>query len=73
MKGKEMKKIYYFLLLILLWIVIFADPYRPYPVVFVHGYAANNIEKSIFGIRMLHSNYKTDIKNYIASSPVSNT
>ena len=63
-----MKKIA-FLLSIVLSLIVTAEPYRPYPVIMVHGYNANNYNGSNFGITILSDKKKDNVTNYTASSP----
>ena len=35
--------------------MLYAEPYRPYPIIFVHGYNTNNVKSSNFGLTMKKS------------------
>ena len=65
-----MRKLIVVIFLITLTIALFAEPYRPYPVVYLHGYAANHYNHGNFGTVINSSIYPKDIKNPTASSPV---
>ena len=64
-----MKKIA-LLLLTVLSLIISAEPYRPYPVITVHGYNANGYNSSNFGITILSSEFEDSIANPTTPSPV---
>lgn len=50
--------------------IVTAEPYRPYPVIMVHGYAANNYEGTNFGITILSSTEEENVSNPTTPSPV---
>ncbi len=65
-----MKKILILLILIIISISVFSEPYRPYPIIAIHGYNTNNYKESNFGIVMDRDHYQENIDYPIASSPV---
>jgi len=65
-----MRKILFLLLLIIISIMIFSEPYKPYPVLTVHGYNTDNYGESNFGIVMQSDHDQKEIDYPIASSPV---
>ena len=50
-----MKRFCLFVSVLLSILVSGAEPYRPYPVITVHGYNANNYNATNFGITILSS------------------
>lgn len=49
--------------------MLYAEPYRPYPIIFVHGYNTNNVKSSNFGLIMKKSLHYNDIAHPIEASP----
>jgi hypothetical protein len=68
-----MKRFCIFLSAILSILVLKAEPYRPYPVIMVHGYNADNYNGSNFGITILSDTIKANITNFTTPSPVPTT
>lgn len=64
-----MKKAFILLITLIISIIISTEPYRPYPQIYVHGYNADNVKGSGFGITMKKSENSGEIHNYIAASP----
>jgi len=50
-----------------------AEPYRPYPVIMVHGYNTTVYNGSNFGITILSDTLKANITNPTTPSPVQAT
>ncbi len=65
-----MKKFCLFLSALLSILVLEAEPYRPYPVIMVHGYATDLTNKSDWGITILSSKFEDSIVNPTTPSPV---
>ena len=63
-----MKKIA-FLLLTVISLIISAEPYRPYPIITIHGYNANGYDGTNFGITIWSDKEIGNVTNYTASSP----
>ncbi len=58
-----MKKVLFILLLIVGIIHIFSEPYKPFPVLVVHGYNADNYGETNFGIVIQQNTNKSKIVN----------
>ena len=65
-----MKRFLLIIIILLTFIqTINGEPYRPYPLILVHGYNANNAKSSNFGLRMKRSKNADSIKYQIKASP----
>ena len=64
-----MKRFLLFSLIIVSYIIINAEPYRPYPIILVHGYNTSNAKSSNFGLIMKKSLHYNDIAHPIEASP----
>ncbi len=64
-----MKKAFILFIIVIISTIILAEPYRPKVIIFVHGYNADNVKSSGFGITMKKSENKGDIEHCIAASP----
>lgn len=51
------------------YIILIAEPYRPCPLILVHGYNTHNAKSSNFGLIMKKSLYSNDIAHPIEASP----
>ena len=67
--GNKMKKSFILLIITIMSIIITAEPYRPYPQIYVHGYNTSSVKSSNFGITMKKSVDKGDIEHCIANQP----
>ncbi|MGE3063335.1 MAG: hypothetical protein AB7T10_06840 [bacterium] len=65
-----MKKIIASIFIIFGITALTAEPYRPYPVVMIHGYNTDNYNASNFGITILSDSIKANIANPTTPSPV---
>jgi hypothetical protein len=68
-----MKRFCLFVSALLSILVLKAEPYRPYPVIMVHGYNADNYNGSNFGITILSSTEEENVSNPTTPSPVPTT
>ncbi len=50
--------------------MIFSEPYRPYPIIYIQGYAVNHYNSCNFGTVINSSTEEEDITNPTATSPV---
>lgn len=64
-----MKKVTLLFIIVFICLIIVAEPYRPYPIIFVHGYNTNNTLSSNFGLTMEKSVENGIIKYPIKASP----
>ncbi|MDY6786750.1 MAG: hypothetical protein SVK54_01345 [candidate division WOR-3 bacterium] len=65
-----MKKSIILFLLLILSIILIADEYRPYMVVYLHGYNANLFNETNFGTVINYSHIKGKVQNPTTFSPV---
>ena len=65
-----MKKILFLLILIVISISVFSEPYRPYPIIYIHGYAADHYNSGNFGTIINSSNEPGDILIKTSTSPI---
>ena len=65
-----MRKLVVILFLITMAIASFGEPYRPYPIIYIHGYAADHYNSGNFGTVINSSNKKGVIINPTTTSPV---
>ncbi len=65
-----MKKLFILLTLIIISIMIFSEPYRPYPIIAIHGYNADHYNTGNFGTVINSNTDSTKILNPTSTSPV---
>ena len=65
-----MRKLVVILFLITMAIASFGEPYRPYPIIYIHGYAADHYNSGNFGTIINSSHIPSDIINPTTTSPV---
>ena len=68
-----MKRFCLFLSALISILVLEAEPYRPYPVIMVHGYNTTVYNGSNFGITIWSSTEKEQVANPTTPSPVQAT